>query len=234
MAIAYFMCVFLEVEAGPAAKLRDRPPPRIVRRGLRRGQRRLRAAAVVHANDSPSAPSPARCVARRPRPAAKAPPGWRPEPALRQPAAGTACSRRTLACQLLAAQAAGEPSPQALADSDRRLDLISSRQDRQQSVPGQEVAVRQQIQAPAATPFAIEEHQAFAQAIAVHAGCAIPPAPRAPSRRVRCRAAGDTGTAPCRARPIAARAAGMARPQSRPRSRAGQRGRHALPVHRQG
>jgi hypothetical protein len=47
--------------------------------------------------------------------------------------------------------------------------LRARRQRRDQPVPGQEIAVGQQVQAPHAAAAGIEEAQAFAHALAVHA-----------------------------------------------------------------
>ena len=76
----------------------------------------------------------------------------------------------------IAAQARRQSSPQALGHGDLPgLARPLRRQARSQGVPRQEIAVRQQEQAPAALTLSIEERQAFVQPVAVHAGIGLGP-----------------------------------------------------------
>ena len=110
-------------------------------------------------------PRGGRSGARWPPPAATPAPGWpqaRPCPTAAGAHAGAA---RTGASHCRP----GAPPAFATCARPRR------RQARGQGVPGQEIAVRQQEQPPAALALGIEERQAFVQPVAVHAGIGLGP-----------------------------------------------------------
>src|SRR5690606_29376964 len=73
-------------------------------------------------------------------------------------AAGPGVETQRRRMPALTAQAAGQARPQAFADAARAR-LAVRRQLRGQRIPGQEVAVRQQVQAPAAAAVVVEHPQ---------------------------------------------------------------------------